>query len=355
MRIPLHLIPIIHSWLILSPTAPAAPSLEEAWAALPGYTYGADRAPLVVLETHVWETAAKGDSAQRLQLGRRLADVLAGAATTPDARRFACQQLAIVGGAGEVPALAKWIDDARMGDAAILALARIPAPEAGAALRGALATSSGSVRTSVIAALGQRREVDAVPALRQLAAGADRAVGDAAAAALALIGGKPAATALTELLSQAEAPRPALIDACLGVADGLAAAGEQEAAVALYRRLYAEPMPSLARAAALRGLAACEGAELRTQLWQALAGPDVEAARVAAECLPQLPAEPDGAALQQRLLSAPLALQVILLAGLGRSTAHGCRPRRWLRRKRAIRCSGCSLVRFGQLAMRRPC
>ena len=81
-----------------------------------------------------------------------------------------CRKLTIVGTAASVPALAGLLGDKDHSHMARYALERIPAPEAGQALREALARLSGNLKIGVISSLGLRRDAAAVSALGELAA-----------------------------------------------------------------------------------------------------------------------------------------------------------------------------------------
>ncbi len=327
MRTSQRLFSMLVAILVLPSVCRAAePSLEAALSALPGYTYGQDRSALTTLEAQVLAVGGRGDEAQRAPLAQRLAKVLADKATTPDARRFICGELGLIGKGEAVPALAAWVGDADMGDAAILALSRIPAPEAGEALRAALGATTGRARMGVITALGDRRDTAAASALVPLAKDADPSTADAAAAALAGIGGDAAGEALRALLAATPAPRPALVGACLAVAETMLHDGKKDAAAGLYRQLYSGSQVSAVRAAALHGLAASGGASLAPELWTALRGDDRQLARVAAENLPRLEGwKPDGGFASQLAGAAP-ELQVVLLHGLAQRGQPDARP-----------------------------
>ncbi len=103
------------------------------------YEFGESQADLRTLEARIRE--ATGDAESRSELAAALADALSGDATV-DAKRYFCRQLAIVGDASSVPALASVARDPDVGEMAVYALARIDGPEAAAALRTARPDSS---------------------------------------------------------------------------------------------------------------------------------------------------------------------------------------------------------------------
>ena len=105
----------------------------------------------------------------------------------------ACRDLKTVGTARAVPALAPLLADKDLSHWARWALESMPCPEAGAALREALAKTSGLVQAGIADSLGERRDGEAVAALARLAVGDDAQVAASAAAALGKIGGADAA------------------------------------------------------------------------------------------------------------------------------------------------------------------
>src|SRR3954469_23021357 len=84
---------------------------------------------------------------------------------TVDARNYLCRQLSVIGTAASVPALARMVGDPATADLACYALARIPDRSAAEALRSALPRASGTLRLSILNALGERRDRKAPGAL----------------------------------------------------------------------------------------------------------------------------------------------------------------------------------------------
>ena len=88
----------------------------------------------------------------------------------------ACRQLAQVGDAGAVPALAGLLSDAKLSHMARYALEPMPDAAAGKALRDSLGSLKGELLTGVIHSIGIREDGPAVGALSRLARGPDAAV-----------------------------------------------------------------------------------------------------------------------------------------------------------------------------------
>ncbi len=140
------------------------------------------------------------------------------------------------------------------------ALERIQAPEAGAALREALAKVTGALKIGVIGSLGARRDAASAAALGALLADSDKAIACAAACALGDIGTAEAATALLKVAKTApEGVKAGVADGCLACAEHLLADGKKTEATALYTALNGEDQPKHVRLAATRGMVAVAG------------------------------------------------------------------------------------------------
>jgi len=108
----------------------------------------------------------------------------------------ACQKLKTLGTAQSVPALAALLGDERLSQAARHALETMPVPEAGPALRDALARTSGLIKAGIIDSVGWRAEPESAPLLAPLLSDSDAAIASAAASSLSRIGGQAAVAAL---------------------------------------------------------------------------------------------------------------------------------------------------------------
>ena len=189
-------------------TLPADTTASEAdpdavLKALAAYRFGDSRKPVLDLEKLV--AAASLDTTARGVLAGKLTGMLSSDATV-EARQVACRQLSLIGSGAEAPPLARLLGDKDLGYFARLALERIPAPEAEAALLAALGTTTGEVRVGIINSLAARRSPEAVPELSKLAGDSDAATAGACIDALGRIGGDQAAAAL--LAAEGKIPAP---------------------------------------------------------------------------------------------------------------------------------------------------
>jgi HEAT repeat protein len=231
----------------------AGASPDAVLQAVSAYRFGQSRAPL--LEASRMAQAAPREMAPRLA-------ALLGSAATADAKKFACDQLALIGTDAEVPALEKLLNHPELSLAARSALERIPGEASLAALRRGLASTEGSARQGIALALGARRDDQAVPALAALLpeAGAIDALGE--------IG---SARAL-EALMAAEARLTADARARWSAA-ALKCAARQQSTGAL-QTLSQPAQPPAIRSAAFIGLATAQGEKGADLLMAALTGSD---------------------------------------------------------------------------------
>lgn len=252
---------------------------------LASYEYGQNRAMLL-------EAAALAQNSPR-ETAPKLAALLDSDATL-DGKKFACEQLGLIGTAAEVPALAKQLSNPELALAARSALERIPGEEPLAALRAALPGATGPLRQAIINSLGARGDAQAAPLLAGLLPDS--------ADALAAIGTQPALEAL-----QAAKPQPAaaLLRCALKLRD-----------VAVLEKLSAAEQPKAIRVAAFVGRVSALGDRGGETVLAALSGSD-PALQLAAMGLLRGSAVVKTAA--ESLNRLPADAQVPLLAALARS------------------------------------
>jgi HEAT repeat protein len=227
--------------------------LDDAFAALKTYDWGADRAPLAPIETAV--TATHNNAEARKDLENRLIASL-GNDISRDAKDYVCRKLAVVGSTSSAPALAKLLGDEKQSHMARYALERIPGGEVAQTLRDALSKLSGNVKIGVISSIGVRRDVAAVPALSELLKDYNVPVARAAAIALGEIGSSDAGKALQAATPATAEVKAAVIDAQLACAESLLTDNKKSDALAIYKSL-SNDQSKLIRLAATRGLLAC--------------------------------------------------------------------------------------------------
>lgn len=223
---------------------------EASLAALDTFDWGGDASILAPLDAAI--VAAHADANLRGALERRLAAVLGGTAPAA-AKQYACRQLALIGTAAAVPAIAPLLADARQSHMARFALEGIGGPEAGAALRRALATVDDDLKLGVVSSLGARNDAETVAALAPLLAGPPR-LAAAAAAALGLIRSAEAERALAAATPAGPEAARSIADARMSCAEAFLARGRAAEALAIYESIW-----SAARACGMRSLELAAG------------------------------------------------------------------------------------------------
>lgn len=242
---------------------------QTEWQDLLKYDFGSCEAALTNIENQVRLSTPE----QRPALEDKLLGVLAAGDATFPAKQYACRMLKLVGSEKSVPALAKLLPDEKLSHAARIALEALPAKTAGAALRAALAQTSGNTRIGLIGSLGARRDGEAVAALAALTADPDAMTACAALTALGRIGDTTAAAALAEAKPTA-ATEVARTTASLACAQNLAKDGESKAAQKSFTALLDTKNPKQVRVGAFLGLVRLEPKRELPRVMAALQGDD---------------------------------------------------------------------------------
>ncbi len=224
-------------------------AVDQAFETLKTYEWGNDRAALNALDTAV--AASHNDAAAQKALETRLVAVLAGDGSQA-AKDYACRKLSLIGSAQAVPALAALLTEKTLSHMGRYALERMPCDEAIAALRAAMAKTSGLQRVGMINSLGVRRDAGSTAAIAALLGADDAQVAAAAAAALGSIGTADSAKALAAF-DVPEGLVLAVADAKLTCAEKLLAGGDKAGALAIYMKLMTPGQPKHVKLAAMRG------------------------------------------------------------------------------------------------------
>jgi len=261
--------------------------------------------------------ASLGAPELRKTLEKQLVGLVGDKEATFDARQFACRQLMTMGTADCVPAVAALLPDEKLSHMARYALERMACPEAGKALRDALATVKGKELLGIVNSVGERRDAEAVAALAGLLKGDDKELAEAAARALGKIGGDDAAKAVAAPRGAASGRlRQVLDDAWLRCADGFLAAGQKDKAKAIYEALYAPAEAPHVRAAALRGLVAVGGNEGIALILKSLAGDDAALQSMAVSFIRDVPGVEATKAFAAQLARLAPGVQVLVIEAL---------------------------------------
>ena len=209
------------------------------------YESGQSVEPLRKFEELVRDSARK--PALRADLEAAMIKLLAPAATF-EARRFACQQLAVIGSDASLPALAELLKNEETAGIACLALGSRRSPQIAEVLRNALPAARGRARLQIISALGHQQDQRAVKKLAELAQDSDPALASAAILALGKIGGDEAHGVIAALRKE---NRPAV---AFAVAEATLRVAEQTGSVTLYEEMLAPSQPAHIRRGAFSAL-----------------------------------------------------------------------------------------------------
>jgi HEAT repeat protein len=228
----------------------AAASLDQILKEISSYGGGIDSAPYWKLRDYIY--ARKDTPAGRAECETKLLEFL-GTKATPVAKMAACRYLRLIGSDRSVPVLQGMLLDKATADMALYALQKIPGSAADNALLQTLSKTEGG-KISIIAALGDRKCLDAIPVLSPMLKANGEYFG-AAALALGEIGGEAAANALVASLAAAQADlKPVIAASIMRSAEGLVAVKKVAAASSLYDRLLADKtLPGPIREAAMIG------------------------------------------------------------------------------------------------------
>jgi hypothetical protein len=198
----------------------------------------ANAKPHYALHCVVNHALVVGDEKLRQEFCETLASQLENEDLLPYNRAFLCQELQWAGRDEACAALGKVLLNEDLTDAAATALAAIGGERAASQLRAAAAKAQGKCRLNVIDALAALAEPQSAATFLEALHDANRDVRIAAAAGLASLGRTDAAEPLLKAADSAKGwERIQTTKACLVLAEKLAAAGKKSDATQIYQRL----------------------------------------------------------------------------------------------------------------------
>lgn len=226
----------------------------------------------------------------------------------------ACRGLRIRGTVAAIPALAAMLPDPELSHIARYALEPMPYPEAGQALRDAVAKSAGRQKSGLAASIGYRRDAEGVTVLVPLLADADIEIAQAAAAALGRIATPEAVDALFKCTGP-DTVKPAIAEGLLAAGQWLAANGAPQASD-IFQKLLAPEWPEFVRTGAFYGLADAQPDAAPQRLIEALRGEDALFRNIAAAIIGETAGAEHTKLYADTLASLPADGQVALVRGL---------------------------------------
>jgi len=229
-----------------------ANSVDALLEQISDYKYGKSRAAQAKLDEYL--RAAGGFEEELALYEKRFINFLKSDATL-EGKEYICRKLSVIGTKASVGVLSKMLVEPETSDMARYALERIGGEQVDEVLRSALGETSGKVRVGIINSLSVRRDEQAVEALGKLVYEPDPTTARAAIVALGNIGNDQAAKVLGKAMDSIDSQvRDIAADAYLRCAENLAAHGQNERAVEIYRQLDSPGQTTPIRIAALRGM-----------------------------------------------------------------------------------------------------
>jgi HEAT repeat protein len=259
------------------PAAAAAPaSLDAILKQVALYDGGVESAAVWQLRDYV--NARRDDAAGRAECEAKLLAFLKSPAS-PVARTLASRHLRLIAGETAVPALQAMLTDDKSADLALYALQGIPGEASGRALVQALGVTIGATKVEIVAALGERRSAEAVPAIVPLLQ--QPALAGPAAIALGRIGGDAARSALVASFAGAPAAlKPVVASSLLALAEASLAGKDNATALKMYELVLAEAsLPDAIRRGAAAGRISASGSGAKSVLLGYLKEPSAATGR----------------------------------------------------------------------------
>ncbi|MEK6234978.1 MAG: HEAT repeat domain-containing protein [Planctomycetales bacterium] len=197
-----------------------------------------DAKPHYALHCVVNHALTTSNEKQRKDCCEVLASQLGNEKLSPHNRSYLCQELQWAGRDEACAALGKALLDADLTDAAATALAAIGGERAASQLRAAAGKAQGKALLNLIDALAALADPKSADVFKKAMQSKDRETRIAAAVGLAELGSAEAAEPLLKLSDQASGwERTQTTKACLVLAEQLAAAGKKDDAKRIYERL----------------------------------------------------------------------------------------------------------------------
>ncbi len=302
------------------PCLPAAESsvspavVAQLVAAASTYESGQSLACLRRIESLVARSVADPASRQVVEAGLIQ---LAAANSTYEAKRFACQQLAIIGSDNCLPALAKLLDTPDTVGIACLALSTHPSAKAAGILRHAASLARGPALVQIVNTLGDRQDPTAVKLLSELTGNPDPAVAAVAVASLGKVGNRAAGRILAALRNQAKPALSGVVaEALLRCADKQAVTGNRSQAISIYEGLLRPSEPDHVRRGALQAVLRLDRDQGEQRILSILHGTDTVLKPVAIAGITVMSAPGASARFGRELPSLPAPEQAWLIQAL---------------------------------------
>jgi HEAT repeat protein/regulator of RNase E activity RraB len=210
---------------------------ESSLAALKTYQFGDSRVVLSEIELLVAQTREQADIKM---IASRLAEILDSDVSFAT-RQFICQQLRVIGNEEQIPVLTKLLLEEENTNIAVFALETMPSLKVDETFRNSLTILKDKDKIAVINALGERKNNNSISVLTPLLSDADMEIAEAAALALGKIGTFDSGMEIKKAMDKADGEwRSNIAKYYLMCANNMAARGEAESAVKIYKELSEE-------------------------------------------------------------------------------------------------------------------
>ncbi len=246
------LILILSLMFFTSPIAAVETAINELIPDLKAMEFDKSRVPFIQAEKLINESVA--DPSAREVITHRLAELLDSEEATSWCKDFVLRQMERIGTDQQVPAIAAFLTDEKLGQMARYALEGIRTESAQQAMMDALDETDGHLRIGLIHSLGRTSADKAVADIEGFLSSSDVKTAVAAAWALGQIGTQQAAASIEDAMNrEAETEvNTALAEAYLLCAEAYQQAGGD--AEAMFDTLLEDRNPPNVRAAALRNI-----------------------------------------------------------------------------------------------------
>lgn len=233
--------------------------IKKMLDATAGFKYGQSRASLIAIENAIDDAV---DFPDRLsEIATAMEHFLVTDATIA-CKQFICTQLSFISKGEAVGVLSQMLTKEDTSDMARIALERIAGSMVDGLLVNSLGRTKGHVKIGIVNSLGVRKSSCAVNAIAPLALSSDKLLAGASIEALSRIATADAADALEAALKKNNSSQKAVIeDALLSCGDALAANGDNDEALSVYKKLNGDTETNAIKVASFMGMIKTSGSK----------------------------------------------------------------------------------------------
>ncbi len=237
--------------------------------------------------------------------------------STVEAKKFACQQLAIIGPLSSLNTLSRLASVEITSGFACMAIVNSPSTEATKALCEAYPEANLTAKIQIINAIGNRRDASAISFLKQRLYERDVQIVESTLTALGKIGAKNATETILEFKKQSKPSYAnAISDSLLLCAAKAITEQRRLDASSIYKELFSDSVPAHIKRAAFLGLVKTDNDGGAERIESILASPDVTLKPVAIALIPSIKGANISARFSKLLPSLQPSEQALLIDAL---------------------------------------